>query len=80
MKTLLIILMLLLAVASFGQKYDVTNSLGEYQKDWALVQQNGLLGFIDISENEIIKSVYDDIKNGEPISGIRGNIKEEIKH
>ena len=46
-------------------KYDAISAFGAYQKDWALVQKDGLYGFIDINGKEIVKAKYNEIPSKE---------------
>ena len=59
--TSLITALLLSVSISFGQEYDEISFYNVYQKDLALVQKDGLFGFIDVNGNEVVQPKYDEI-------------------
>ena len=63
MKNLIFTLSILISSISslFGQGYDEIFTFGVYQEDWALVQKDGLYGFIDSKGTEIVAPTYDEI-------------------
>ena len=56
MKNLIFTLSILISSISslFGQGYDEILTFGVYQEDWALVQRDGLYGFINTEGVEVI--------------------------
>ncbi|MDD2412813.1 MAG: hypothetical protein PHR79_07870 [Bacteroidales bacterium] len=83
MKTRIIsvILFLMLSMLLFGQEpQEKKCSVGEYQKDWALVVKDGLRGFIRNDGVEIVKPHYEGFQNGDIIKGIIGGREEDIEH
>tara|TARA_B110000238_G_C16090209_1_gene423466 strand:+ start:1100 stop:1414 length:315 start_codon:yes stop_codon:yes gene_type:complete len=63
MKNLIFTLSILISSISslFGQGYDEILTFGVYQNDLALVQKEGLYGFIDSNGTEIVAPKYDEI-------------------
>ena len=60
--TILILVMLIVSNLTHGQNnYDKISEFGQYNGDWALIESNGLLGFIDREGNEVVKPKYDKI-------------------
>ena len=49
-------LFLISTIASFSQiSYDKISKFGEYQDEWALVELDGLVGFIDREGKEVVE-------------------------
>jgi hypothetical protein len=77
----LIFVLLTVSLLTYGQNnYEKVSSYGEYQEKWALVEIEGLLGFIDQEGNEIIKTKYEKIINDKKLEGIIKGKKEMIKN
>jgi len=60
-KILLTILLLAVALITHAEGYDSIHAFNEYHKGWALVEKNGLFGFIDKSGTEVVPVVYSKI-------------------
>lgn len=61
-KTNLTLLILMISLFSFGQQtYNHIEEFGNYRKNWALVEKEGLLGFINSDGTEIVKPQYNNI-------------------
>ena len=57
-KILLSALLLSAAFITHAEGYDSIHAFNEYRKGWALVEKNGLFGFIDRSGAEVVPVVY----------------------
>ncbi len=79
--TILILVMLIVSNLTHGQNnYDKISEFGQYNGDWALVESNGLLGFIDREGNEVVKPKYDKIQNEGKLQGETEGKIEIIKN
>ena len=73
--------MLIVSNLTHGQNnYDKISEFGQYNGDWALVESNGLLGFIDREGNEVVKPKYDKIQNEGKLQGETEGKIEIIKN
>src|SRR4051812_8877846 len=59
--TFFIVCFFAIAKSYATQPYDLIYSFGEYHKGWALIQKNGLLGFINSKGEEIVAPQYEAI-------------------
>ncbi len=79
--TILILVMLIASNFTHGQSnYDKISEFGKYHGDWALVESNELLGFIDREGNEVVKPKYDKFQNEGKLQGETEGKIEIIKN
>ena len=60
-KILLTVALLIAAFGVYAEGYDSIHPFNEYRKGWALVEKNGLFGFIDTHGAEVVPVVYSKI-------------------
>ena len=64
-KLQVVLIIIFLSTLSFAQKstppYNNIGEFGEYKTSWALVEKDGLKGFINEEGEEVVKPQYDNI-------------------